>query len=66
MKYDIKFAAREYEVQGEKKTFWSTHGTLWVDGGKMKIKMDSLPTAQHFDGWFQCFEQRPTEAKNNY
>ena len=37
-KYDIKFAAREYEVKGEKKTYWSSHGTLFIeDNGKIKI-----------------------------
>lgn len=57
MKYDIKYAAREYEMQGQKKTYWTTHGTVWAENGKMKIKLDSVPTP--FDGWFQCFEQRP-------
>jgi hypothetical protein len=56
MKYDIKYAAREYEKQGEKKTYWTTHGTVWAENGKMKIKLDSIPSP--FDGWFQCFEQR--------
>ena len=64
MKYDIKFAAREYEKQGEKKTYWTTHGTVWAENGKMKIKLDSIPTP--FDGWFQCFEQRPIESKEDY
>ena len=56
MKYDIKYAAREYESQGQKKTYWTTHGTVWAENGKMKIKLDSVPTP--FDGWFQCFEQK--------
>ena len=59
MKYDIKFAAREYEMQGEKKTFWTTHGTLWIDGDRIKIKMESQPVSKNFEGWFHCFEQRP-------
>jgi hypothetical protein len=61
-KYDIKFAAREYEVKGEKKTYWSSHGTLFIeDSGKIKIKMDSRPDSKDYDGWFQVFEQKPKE-----
>ena len=63
MKYDIKYAAREYESQGQKKTYWTTHGTVWVENGKMKIKLDSIPAP--FDGWFQCFEQR-TDAPASF
>jgi hypothetical protein len=63
MKYDIKYAAREYESQGQKKTYWTTHGTVWAENGKMKIKLDSVPTP--FDGWFQCFEQK-TDAPASF
>jgi hypothetical protein len=63
-KYDIKYAFRKYESQGVQKTFWTTHGTLWVDDtGKMKIKMDSSPIVGTYDGWFQVFEQQSQEQK---
>jgi hypothetical protein len=56
-KFDIKFAAREYESQGKKKTYWTTHGTLFVnEAGRMSVKMDSIPQGKIYDGWFQCFE----------
>lgn len=63
-KYDIKYAFRKYESQGVQKTFWTTHGTLWVDDmGKMKIKMDSTPVVGTYDGWFQVFEQQTQEQR---
>ena len=63
-KYDIKYAFRKYESQGVQKTFWTTHGTLWVDDtGKMKIKIDSTPVVGTYDGWFQVFEQQTQEQK---
>jgi hypothetical protein len=63
-KYDIKYAFRKYESQGEQKTFWSTHGTLWVDdNGKMKIKIDSIPVVETYDGWYQVFEQQTPEQR---
>jgi hypothetical protein len=63
-KYDIKYAFRKYESQGVQKTFWTTHGTLWVDDtGKMRIKMDSSPIVGTYDGWFQVFEQQTQEQR---
>ena len=63
-KYDIKYAFRKYESQGVQKTFWTTHGTLWVeDTGKMKIKIDSTPVVGTYDGWFQVFEQQTQEQR---
>jgi hypothetical protein len=63
-KYDIKYAFRKYESQGAQKTFWSTHGTLWVDdNGKMKIKIDSIPVVETYDGWYQVFEQQTPEQR---
>ena len=63
-KYDIKYAFRKYESQGVQKTFWTTHGTLWVDDtGKMKIKIDSTPVVGTYDGWFQVFEQQTQEQR---
>ena len=66
-KYDIKYAFRKYESQGAQKTFWSTHGTLWVDdNGKMKIKIDSIPVVETYDGWYQVFEQQTPEQRQQY
>jgi hypothetical protein len=66
-KYDIKYAFRKYESQGTQKTFWSTHGTLWVDdNGKMKIKIDSIPVVETYDGWYQVFEQQTPEQRQQY
>ena len=64
-KYDIKYAFREYEIQGMKKTYWSNHGTMFVDEetGKMSIKIDSLPVVKDYEGWFQVFKQETEEEK---
>lgn len=67
--YEIKFAARKYESQGKEKTFWSTHGQLWVEAPdgvdltniRISMKLDSIPQAQHYDGWFNVFEKRDRE-----
>jgi hypothetical protein len=62
--FDIKFASREYESKGEKKTYWTTHGTLFLnDAGKMSVKIDSMPINENFKGWFQVFEQ---QQKDDY
>jgi len=64
MKYDIKYAFRKYESQGKEKTFWTTHGTLWIeDDGKIKIKLDSVPVVGNYDGWYQVFKQETQEEK---
>lgn len=63
-KYDIKYAFRKYESQGKEKTFWTTHGTLWVDdNGRMKMKIDSVPVVGTYDGWYQIFEQQTQEQR---
>jgi hypothetical protein len=68
MKYDIKFPARIYKVQGVDKTYWTTHGTLWVDDKthKMTIQLDSLPLYKDFTGKMWVFEQSEFAPKNNF
>lgn len=69
--YDIKFPARNYTTAaGEEKTYWSEHGTLFVETSddrldevdfkrvSFRIKMDSLPVSKEFDGWFRCYEKK--------
>jgi len=64
-KYDIKFAAREYESDGKKKTYWTPHGTLFVnEAGRTSIKIDSIPQGKEFDGWFQVFEQQEKRSRD--
>jgi hypothetical protein len=64
MKYDIKYAFRKYESQSKERTFWTTHGTLWIeDDGKIKIKLDSVPVVGNYDGWYQVFKQETQEEK---
>ena len=67
MKYDIKFPARKYQVQGVDKTFWTTHGTLWVDDltKKMTIQLDSLPLKE-FTGKLWVFEQTKFAPTNQF
>jgi len=62
-KYDIKYAFRKYEFQGKEKTYWSHHGTLFVENetGRMSIKIDSLPVVKDYEGWFQVFKQETPE-----
>jgi len=63
-KYDIKYAFREYESQGMKKTYWTTHGTLWIDDmGKMKMKINSVPVVDCYEGWYHLFEHIPLEQR---
>ena len=56
--YEIKYPSREYTLSnGEKKTFWTTHGSIWVDEDKkaMSVKIDSLPVGDKFTGYFKAF-----------
>lgn len=65
--YDIKFAARKYTTQnGEEKTYWSQHGTMWIEGEKVTIKLDSIPQSANWDGYFKAFLHRPKEERNMY
>ena len=63
--YDIKFAARKYTTQsGEEKTYWSQHGTMWIDDEKgVTIKLDSIPQSANWDGYFKAFPHRPKEER---
>jgi hypothetical protein len=68
MKYDIKYPARKYKSQGVEKTFWTTHGNLWIDDEtkKMSIQLDSVPVGQEFTGKLWIFEQKPNAPKNQF
>ena len=68
MKYDIRFPARTYKVQGVDKTFWTTHGTLWVDDEtkKMTIQLDSMPLNEKFTGKLWVYEQDKSAPKNQF
>jgi hypothetical protein len=60
--YEIKYPSREYTLSnGEKKTFWTTHGSIWVDEDKkaMSVKIDSLPVGDKFTGYFKAFPFDP-------
>ncbi len=41
---------------GEAKTAWDRHGVLVVDGKKLSIHLDSIPTGE-WNGWFNVFER---------
>lgn len=65
--YEIKFPARTYTKNtGEEKTFWATHGSLFVKAPDtmdlqnvtFEIKIDSIPVSKDFDGWFKCYEKK--------
>ena len=63
--YDIKFASRKYTTHdGQEKTYWSQHGTMWIEDEKITIKLDSIPQAQHYDGYFKAFLHKPKEERN--
>ena len=68
MKYDIKFPARTYQMQGVDKTYWTTHGTLWVDDKtkKMTIQLDSLPLYKDFTGKMWVFEKSEYDSPNSF
>lgn len=63
-------AKRRYDLcvprKGRDKTFWQKVGTMFEDGDRKVIKMDSIPvgavTDPHgneviWDGWLKVFEQ---------
>jgi hypothetical protein len=65
--YDIKFASRKYTTQdGQEKTYWSNHGTMWIEDDKVTIKLDSIPQSQNYDGYFKAFPHKPKEERNMY
>jgi hypothetical protein len=70
--FEIKYPTREYTLSnGEKKTFWTTHGSIWVDEDKksMSVKIDSLPVGDKFTGYFKAFPYVPKnqqKQKPNY
>jgi hypothetical protein len=66
--YDIKFAAREYQnSNGEKKTYWSQHGSMWIDdNGSITIKIDSVPVAEKWNGYMKAFPTKPREQKTSF
>jgi len=39
------------------KTYWDRHGVLVVDGDKISLKLESLPLADDWNGWFNVFEK---------
>lgn len=39
------------------KTYWDRHGVLVVDGDKISLKLESLPLAEDWNGWFNVFEK---------
>ncbi|HEC16027.1 MAG TPA: hypothetical protein ENI99_05570 [Sedimenticola sp.] len=48
---------REYTASdGQVKTAWDRHGVLIVDGKKLSIHLDSIPTGE-WNGWFNVFER---------
>jgi len=74
MKYqfDIKFAARKYTTaEGKEKTYWSPHGTVWIESDKpldiksLTIKIDSIPQSANWEGFFHAFAHRPKEERRN-
>ena len=66
--YDIKFAARKYKTaDGQEKTYWSTHGRLWIEeNGYITIKLDSIPQSQNWDGYLKAFEHRPKARRDEF
>ncbi len=48
---------REYvTASGENKTSWSRHGILIIDGDKVSLRIDSIPTGD-WNGWLNGFEK---------
>ncbi len=62
--FDLKFAARKYTTaEGQERTYWSTHGSVWVDDEKQSItvKIDSLPVSPNWEGYMRAFPSKPRE-----
>ena len=68
MKYDIRFPARTYKVKGVDTTFWTTHGTLWIDDetNKITIQLDSIPVGQKFTGKLWAYKPKDDAPKNQF
>ena len=49
---------REYTTaNGDTRTTWDRHGVMIVDGAKVSLHLDSIPTGE-WDGWFNVFERQ--------
>lgn len=53
------------DKDGNTKTSWLDCGSVLESDGKMKIKLDAMPTSKDFDGWFQCFDIEPRQGQSN-
>ena len=52
---------REYTAgDGQVKTAWDRHGVLIVDGRKLSIHLDNIPTGE-WNGWFNVFERQDNQ-----
>ena len=59
----LMIANGEYtNKDGQTKTRWLECGSVMEGNGKMKIKLDAVPTKQDFDGWFECFDIEPYQG----
>lgn len=52
------------DKNGDTKTSWLECGSVLQGDGKMKVKLDSVPTSKEFDGWFQCFDIEPRQGQS--
>ena len=58
------FRSKYTTQDGQEKTYWSNHGTMWIDEeGKVTIKLDSIPQSANWDGYFKAFLHRPKEER---
>lgn len=44
------------------KTFWDRHGAMIVDGDKISIHLDSIPTGE-WNGWFNVYPKEDAETQ---
>lgn len=56
---DIRAKIREYEKDGEKKAYFQTIGSAWIDGDQISINLDVVPL--NWDG--KAFLNKPLEKK---
>lgn len=63
--FDLKFAARKYQTaDGQEKTYWSQHGTMWIDEEcRVTIKLDSIPQSTNWNGYLKAFPHTPKEDR---
>lgn len=53
-------APRKYTKDGQEKTAWNKIGSVWIDGDKMRLNLESIPVG--WDGFALISEPKEKDA----